>query len=139
MRTEIAALLCMLACGGASAQTARPTLDDPRPNGRLSVREMSLCEPPQAPVPRPDWCDYPHEVRAFTVSRDACDQLRGEPWPNGDGSDDRQRRLQLTQGMRLSCAGTDKRLAQLVRRYAAEPQVMAVLSGYARDIEATLP
>ena len=87
--------LCALAACAGNPYSA---LDDPRPEGRLSLRERSLCEMPDQADSR--WCELPHEVRVFTERREACDHFRGEPWPEGGHDDDRARRKELTAKMR---------------------------------------
>lgn len=83
----------------------------------------------------PKWCELPAEVRAFVDDRDACDHFRSEPWPETDGADDRERRRALVEGVRTNCGGTDARLADLRRRYAANAEVTAVLAGYETTVE----
>lgn len=131
-----AALLLCACCAlpGAWAQSSAP-LDDPRPEGLLSMRERSLCEPPDG---HPNWCEWPHEVREFVDERGDCDHFRSEPWPEGDDADSRERRQELEFGIRTTCTGTDERLADLLRRYAGHADIMATLSEYERDIEATM-
>lgn len=98
----------------------------------MSVRELSLCEPPEA---RPDWCTYPHEVRTFVQRRDVCDHLRGEPVPEGDSDDAHQRQRDLANGMAEACAGSDDTLSGLLARHGDDPAVAPLLATFARDIE----
>lgn len=139
MRIELGVLLALCALGNCVAQD-RITRDDPRPQGRLSLRELSLCEPPEG---RPDWCTWPHEVRDFVNRRDDCDHWRGEPWPDEDTAAigvDRQARIErskeISDGLRDTCTGTDRRLRELKRVYAFDKEISRALSEYETDIEA---
>lgn len=64
-----------------------------------------------------------------------CDHFRGEPWPESESSADRARRRQLIDGIRTSCAGTDRELADLLARHRDDATIMRLLSGFERDIE----
>ncbi len=123
-------LLCALECFGASNPYAK--MDDPRPNGRMTLRELSLCEPPED---RRDWCMYPHEIRTFIAARDQCDYLRSEPFPEGDTQDARARRKQLTTAMRKHCKGTDRRLADLRKRYRHDAVISKLLAAFDARVE----
>ncbi|NUO75740.1 MAG: hypothetical protein HOQ32_06970 [Lysobacter sp.] len=123
MRPSLAAtlsLLLCLPCAYVSAQTAKP-LDDPRPNGYLSLRERSLCEPSDA---HPTWCEQPHEVRRFLNRYDECEHWRGEEAPSGD----KARAAEITKGADSACTGNDHRLTELRRRYRNQPAVVDALS-----------
>lgn len=88
-----------------------------------------------APATRPEFCTLPADVRAFVEDRDLCEHFLGEPWPEGDSPEERQRRRELVDGVRVNCAGTDRRLAELRQRHANEEGVMAALAGYEARIE----
>lgn len=136
MRMKIAAPVLLIVCAlGGCAARPFAAFEDPRPEGRLSVSERSRCEVPDAPVDRPDWCDYPHEVRAFIDQRDGCDHFRGEPWPEGDSSAERERRQELKAAMKAACTGTDARLRMLRAKYGDDANVVAALAAYEDDIE----
>ncbi len=122
-----------IVCGCASSPFA--AFDDPRPEGRLSLRERSQCEVPDAPGDQPNWCDYPHEVRAFLDQREECDHFRGEPWPEGDDADAVARRHTLRDAMAKHCTGTDARLARLREIYRGDGVVSAALGQLESDIE----
>jgi hypothetical protein len=107
--------------------------DDPRPEGRLSLRERSQCEVPDDPNAR--WCDYPHEVRTFIERRAGCDHFRGEPWPEGDDAWARERRKTLTDAMRKQCTGTDAELVRLRTQYRDDQAIAAALREFEDDIE----
>jgi len=130
-------LLAVLTICALSGCVARPfaTFDDPRPEGRLSLRERSRCEVPDAPVDQPNWCDYPHQVRAFLDQREQCDHFRGEPWPEGDDAEAVARRRQLRDAMAKHCKGTDARLVELRAAYRNDPEVDAALARLESDIE----
>lgn len=136
MRLKIAAIALMIAyaLGGCAARPFA-AFEDPRPEGRLSLSERSRCEVPDAPTDRPNWCDYPHEVRAFIDQRDSCDHFRGEPWPEGDSITERERRRELTSAMKTACAGTDARLLALRAKYRDDANIIAALAAYENDIE----
>ena len=141
VRTRLAALLALAAlCACTSAKDAAQALDDPRLQGHLSLRERSLCDPPES---HPDWCDWPHEIRAFVAQRDECDHWRGEPWPEVQADADAtqqqsqaERRTEIGDGLDRTCKGTDKRLRALKHAYAMDKSISEVLDGYETDIEA---
>ena len=93
------------------------------------------CQPPVSGTDQEDYCDYPADVRVFLDDRALCDHFRGEPWPEGDAAEDRERRHEIVDGVRAACTGTDRRLDALKNRYANDPAVMRVLSGYETGIE----
>jgi hypothetical protein len=132
VRTEFAAVvaICVLT---ACASDLYARFDDPRPEGRLSLRERSDCEDPDDSEGR--WCDYPHEVRAFTQKRQNCDHFRGEPWPEGDETWERERRKDLIDAMRKHCTGTDKALARLRAKYRDDAEISKLLSAFESEIE----
>ena len=131
-RFAIAIAMCIF-CGCAAKPFA--TMDDPRPAGRLSMRERSLCESPGASAARANWCDYPHEVRAFLDQRDKCDHFRGEPWPEGNDPRAVTRRKDLLDAMATSCRGTDARLIELRITYRDDADIIGALAELESDIE----
>lgn len=136
MRSRIAAVALTIACAlGGCAAWPFAAFEDPRPEGRLSLSERSRCEVPDAPIDGPNWCDYPHEVRAFIEQRDRCDHFRGEPWPEGDSPYDLERRRELTSAMKTACTGTDARLLALRAKYRDDADIVAALATYENDIE----
>lgn len=136
MRLKTAALLLSIACAlGGCAARPFAAFEDPRPEGRLSLSERSRCEVPDAPPDRPNWCDYPHEVRAFIDRRAECYHFRGEPWPEGDSAYELERRKELTAEMKNACAGSDARLIALREKYRDDANVVAALAAYESDIE----
>lgn len=128
MHPSLAASLSLLLYLGwtdVRAQTSKP-LDDPRPNGYLSQRERSLCEPPDA---HPTWCEQPHEVRRFLNRYDECEHWRGEEAPAGD----KARAAEIAQGADNACKGNDRRLTELRRRYRNQSAVVDALSKLERN------
>ncbi len=136
MGMKTAALLLSIACmlGGCAARPFAG-FEDPRPEGRLGLSERSRCEVPDAPPDQPNWCDYPHEVRAFIDRRQECDHFRGEPWPEGDSAYDLERRKELTAAMKTACGGSDAHLRALRTKYRDDPYVVAALAALEDDIE----
>lgn len=124
--------LCALCLLGGCAARPFAAFEDPRPEGRISLRERSQCEPPET---QPDWCDFPHEVRAFLERREGCDHFRGEPVP--DAADDRggERRRQIETALRELCTGTDAERARLRTRYEDDAAIRAALDVLESDIE----
>ncbi|WP_052321527.1 hypothetical protein [Ralstonia sp. A12] len=76
----------------------------------------------------------PSEVRAFIQERNTCDHFRGEP-AEGDSPEQVERREFLLDSFDIYCAGTDKRLAALKRRYKANPAVMRRLNQFEEHVE----
>ena len=68
------------------------------------------------------------------ADRDACDHFRGEP-VEGDTPDQLDRRAFVLESIEIYCAGTDRRLAALQKRYAEDAAVTAVLGKYEPEIE----
>lgn len=133
---KIAACLLSIACAlGGCATQPFAGFEDPRPEGRLGLSERSRCEVPDAPPDQPNWCDYPHEVRAFIDRRAECDHFRGEPWPEGDSAYELEHRKELTAAMKATCGGSDAELARLRARYQGDADVSAALKGFESDIE----
>ncbi len=136
MRLKIAAIALTIAyaLGGCAARPFA-AFEDPRPEGRLSISERSRCEVPDAPSDRPNWCDYPHEIRAFIDQRDSCDHFRGEPRPEGDSTYHLERRRELAAVMKTACTGTDAQLRALRAKYRNDAVVAAALSAFEDGIE----
>jgi hypothetical protein len=134
LKRNLLATLTLCALGGCAAQPFA-AFDDPRPEGRLSLRERSQCEVPDAPSDQANWCDYTHEVRVFLDQREECDHFRGEPWPEGDDADAVARRKALRDAMAKLCRGTDARLVELRAAYRGDAEISRVLAGLENDIE----
>ncbi len=73
---------------------------------------------------------FPADVARFTEQRDGCDHFRGE-YPY-----DEERRQFLQKNMNALCKGSDARLAQLKKKYAGHPAIVAKLNDYEERIEA---
>lgn len=77
----------------------------------------------------------PSEVAKFIDQREGCDHFRGEvPDPP-----DRQRMREIEREIRKLCTGTDKKLAQLKRKYAKNQAVLHRLSEFEDYIESPPP
>lgn len=76
----------------------------------------------------------PDEVRAFIRERKTCEHFLGEP-VEGNTSEQKERRTFVSDSIDIYCAGTDKKLAALRRRYAKEVAVMEALKTYAEKLE----
>jgi hypothetical protein len=77
----------------------------------------------------------PADVRAFIADREGCDHMRGEiPDPP-----DPQRMEEVNREIDKLCKGTDRRLAGLKRKYAANRVVAKRLNAFEPRIEASQP
>lgn len=76
----------------------------------------------------------PPEVEAFVMERDACEHFRGEPI-EGESPEQVERRTFVQASLEIYCAGTDRRLAALRKRYASDASAMLALRGYEPGIE----
>ena len=126
------AALCTLCLLGGCAARPFAAFEDPRPEGRMSLRERSQCEPPET---QPGWCDFPHEVRVFLERREGCDHFRGEPVPDAADDPGGERRRQIETALRELCTGTDAELTRLRTRYRDDASVGAALEVFESDIE----
>lgn len=73
----------------------------------------------------------PPDVAKYVEQREGCDHFRGEiPDPP-----DKQRTRKIEREIRKLCTGTDKKLAQLKRKYARNQSVMKRLSEFEKKIE----
>jgi hypothetical protein len=126
----------MAASALLAACASRPDpVPAPPPAPASAQASVATCAPPPGAVPRAEYCTFPPDVRAFLDDRDLCDHFRGEPWPEGDTAEDRERRRQLVEGVRTACAGTDRQLKALLERHRGNAAVMQVLAGFERNIE----
>ncbi|WP_395402820.1 hypothetical protein ACHMW6_30940 [Pseudoduganella sp. UC29_106] len=71
----------------------------------------------------------PDDVSAFLAERESCDHWRGE-----DGYD-ADRRAEISWSVCQYCAGTDRKLASLKKKYRLSKQVMDRLTGLESHIE----
>ncbi len=134
MKRSLLAMLTLCAMGGCATQPFA-AFEDPRPEGRLSLRERAQCEVPDAPSDRANWCDYPHEVRAFLDKREGCDHFRGEPVPEPADDPGGERRREIETALRKLCTGSDAELLRLRTRYRDDADVSAALNALESDIE----
>jgi hypothetical protein len=123
--------------GVADAASAAPAVDtsltDQGDAELLAVARDAASRPGPLDLPpsnaATDAAPFPDEVTSFMVDRDGCDHFRGEePY-------DAERRAFLQENITELCTGTDARLAQLRRRYADDPDVIAALGNYEDRIE----
>ena len=87
---------------------------------------LALSATPTASLPR--------EVVAFVSDRDVCEHFRGEPI-EGDSPEQKARRTFVQESVEIYCAGTDRRLAALKKRFGGNAAVMSALGGYEQAIE----
>jgi len=76
----------------------------------------------------------PQEVAIFVVERDTCEHFRGEPI-EGTSAEQVERRTFVHGSLEIYCAGTDRRLAALKKRFAGNASVMLALRDYEEAIE----
>ena len=76
----------------------------------------------------------PNEVRNFVAERNICDHFRGEPY-EGNSQEQVERRAFVIDSLDIYCAGTDKRLAALKRRYKNNEAAMKLLNKYEEQVE----
>src|SRR5574342_494457 len=76
----------------------------------------------------------PPEVQSFVSDRDTCDHFRGEP-VEGTSPEQIRRREFVAESLEIFCAGTDRRLAALKKRYKNNSEVIRRLSHYEENIE----
>jgi hypothetical protein len=73
----------------------------------------------------------PSDVARYVEQREGCEHFRGEiPDPP-----DKQRRREVEREIRKLCTGTDKKLAQLKRKYARNQAVIQRLNEFEEQIE----
>jgi hypothetical protein len=131
MKSATAALaLCTLAACAASPFSH---FDDPRPEGRLSLRERSHCEDPDDSEAR--WCSYPHEVRVFIEKRQGCGHFRGEPVPEPENDPGGERKQDIHAALAKLCRGTDSELERLRAKYRDDADVSKALATFEDRIE----
>jgi hypothetical protein len=76
----------------------------------------------------------PPEVQSFISDRDTCDHFRGEP-VEGTSPEQIKRREFVAESLEIFCAGTDRRLAALKKRYKNNSEVTKRLNQYEENIE----
>lgn len=78
---------------------------------------------------------YPQDVSGYIERREVCDHFRAEPWPEGETSDERERRDFISAQLRHHCKGSDQALRYLKAKYRDNPAVLKRLEEYEADIE----
>ncbi len=86
----------------------------------FSLSSLSAAEP-----------KLPADVAKYVKQRDGCEHFRGE-FPDPP---DEKRMREVEHEIRKLCTGTDKKLAQLKRKYAKNQEVLKRLSEYEEEIE----
>ena len=76
----------------------------------------------------------PPEVSDYIHERNLCEHFRGEPH-EGDSPEQIERRKFIFESLEIYCAGTDRRLAALKRRYKDNSVVIEKLSIYEAHAE----
>ena len=71
----------------------------------------------------------PPEVRSYIEDRDLCEHFRQEPF-EGNTPEQVERRRFLQESIEIHCAGTDRRLAALRKRYSHNRAAMSRLENY---------
>lgn len=74
----------------------------------------------------------PKDVEKFIAKRESCDHFRGEIPDPGE----KRRMQEVNREIEKWCKGTDKRLAQLKKKYVANSVVMKQLDEFEPDVEA---
>jgi hypothetical protein len=72
----------------------------------------------------------PAEVSEYIEERKLCDHFRGEPYEGFP-----ERRIFIIDSLDIYCAGTDRRLKALKRRYRDDERVVSALSSYELCVE----
>ena len=93
----------------------------------LLCLSVSLATRAQEPVPI--------EVSRFIEERDICEHFLDEPY-DGDLPELIERREFIQESIEIYCAGTDRRLAALRKRYKNNPAAIKRLKRYEGKIEA---
>lgn len=78
--------------------------------------------------------DMPEEVARFLEERRTCEHFLEEP-VEGRTPEQRERRDFVADSIGIYCAGTDRRLAALKRRYAAHKAAMSALRALEEKLE----
>ena len=76
----------------------------------------------------------PPEVDDYIYERNICEHFRGEPH-EGNSPEQIERRKFIFDSLEIYCAGTDRRLAALKRRYNDNVEVMTKLNIYEEQAE----
>lgn len=126
----LAALCCAGLLGGCDRLvTPPPPATAPQAAAAASAAPAPVATPAASIVAAPVAATPPAEVTAYREERDKCDHFRGED------PTDAKRRAELRRQMDKFCKGTDARLAELRRKFAGQPAVLATLKDYEDSIE----
>ena len=79
--------------------------------------------------------NLPTDVKSFVEQRDGCDHFRGEPWPEGNNPEDKERRDFISKNLKNLCTGTDNSLKKLRNKYRNNPAIVELLRKYEDRIE----
>ncbi len=77
----------------------------------------------------------PKDVTSFVDTRKTCDHFQSEPWDPGDEPEVKERREFLFKMTKKYCAGTDRRLSSLRKKYRNNNRVLTILKGFEDSIE----
>jgi hypothetical protein len=92
----------------------------------ILIARLALASAEGAPIPE--------EITSFIKEREICEHFRGEP-TEVSGPDQVQRQNFIIDSWDTYCAGTDRRLAALKRRYSGNPTVLKMLNKYEERVE----
>ncbi len=79
--------------------------------------------------------NLPSDVKMFVEQRDGCDHFRGEPWPEADNQESKERREFILRKIRELCTGTDGRLTDLRKKYGDSRVLGELLNEYEDQVE----
>ena len=88
-----------------------------------------------SPLSIPEGVGPVSDVDTFIAQRQVCEHFLGEP-TEGSSPEQVERREFVRDSIDIYCAGTDRRLAALKRRFSAYPDVIARLAPFEASIEA---
>ena len=88
-----------------------------------------------SPLPVPEDVGPVGDVDTFIAEREVCEHFLSEP-TEGSNQEQIERRDFVRDSIDIYCAGTDRRLAALRRRFADYPAVIARLAPVETSIEA---
>lgn len=72
---------------------------------------------------------FPSEVKSYIENRELCEHFRQEPF-DGSTPEQVERREFLRESVEIYCAGTDRRLVALKKRYIGNRAVLSRLEHY---------
>ena len=78
-----------------------------------------------------DTSALPPEVKSYIEDRELCEHFRQEPFEGSTPEPEQvERREFLQESVEIHCAGTDRRLAALKKRYIGNRAVLSRLENY---------